>query len=103
MTDWQLGVDFGTSYTVAAVLEDGQVKVIDVESNGQSRIPSVVFLNTDGDVLVGTSAQHQAVFAPERFEPSPKRCIADGDVFLGDRFVPVADLIAAVLRKIYVE
>jgi actin-like ATPase involved in cell morphogenesis len=100
---WQLGIDFGTSYTVAAVLEDEQVKVLDIESNGQSRIPSVAFLNTDGDLLVGTSAQHQAVFAPERFEPSPKRVIALGDVFLGDRFVPVADLIAAVLRKVYAE
>ncbi len=103
MGDWQLGIDFGTSYTVAAVLEDAQVRVVDVESNGQSRIPSVVFLNTDGDLLVGTSAQHQAVFAPERFEPSPKRCIAAGEVFLGDRFVPVADLIAAVLRRIHTE
>lgn len=103
MAGWQLGIDFGTSYTVAAVLEDGQVKVVDVESNGQSRIPSVVFLNSDEDLLVGTNAQHQAVFAPERFEPSPKRCIADGEVFLGDRFVPVADLVSAVLRKVYAE
>jgi len=103
MGDWQLGIDFGTSYTVAAVLEDGHVKVIDVESNGQSRIPSVAFLNSDGDLLVGANALHQAVFAPDCFEPSPKRCIADGEVFLGEQFVPVADLISAVLRRVYAE
>jgi len=103
MPDWQLGIDLGTSYTVAAVLEESQVKVIDVESRGQSRIPSVVFYNTDGDILVGTAAQQQAVFAPDRFEPSPKRCIADGEVFLGDKFVPVAELMSAVLLKVYTE
>jgi Ethanolamine utilization protein EutJ (predicted chaperonin) len=37
---------------------------------------------------------------PARFEPFPKRRIDDGAVLLGDREVPVADLLAAVLRRV---
>jgi actin-like ATPase involved in cell morphogenesis len=103
MSAWQLGIDFGTSYTVAAVATEGNVTVVDVESNGRSRMPSSVFISQDGEVLVGTAAQHQAVFAPERYEPTPKRALGEGDLFLGDDLVPVTDLVAAVLRRVYTE
>jgi molecular chaperone DnaK len=103
MSVWQLGIDFGTSYTVAAVATEGTVTVVDVESNGRSRMPSSVFMSPDGEILVGTAAQHQAVFAPERYEPTPKRALGEGDVFLGDDLVPVTDLVAAVLRRVYTE
>jgi actin-like ATPase involved in cell morphogenesis len=103
MSVWQLGIDFGTSYTVAAVATEGSVTVVDVESNGRSRMPSSVFVGPDGEILVGTAAQHQAVFAPERYEPTPKRALGEGDLFLGDDLVPVTDLVAAVLRRVYTE
>jgi molecular chaperone DnaK (HSP70) len=38
MNPWELGIDFGTSYTVAAVAMDGNVATVDVESNGRSRL-----------------------------------------------------------------
>ena len=100
---WSLGIDFGTSYTVAATARDGAVATIDVESNGSNRIPSSVFVGADGEILVGTAAQHQAVFAPERYEPTPKRSLGEGELFLGDDLVPVADLAAAILRRVYTE
>jgi molecular chaperone DnaK len=100
---WELGIDFGTSYTVAAIAKDGNVTTVDVESNGRSRLPSCVFLSLDGQILVGTAAQHQAVFAPERYEPTPKRVLSEGDLFLGDRVVPVTELAAAVFKKVYRE
>jgi len=103
MTRWHLGIDFGTSYTVASAAVGDSVTVIDVESSGRARISSAVFLTPDGDILIGSAAEHQAVFAPERFEPTPKRSIGEGEVFLGDRLVPVADLVAAVLRRVYTE
>ncbi len=103
MSAWQLGIDFGTSYTVAAVARDGTATVVDLESNGSSRLPSSVFLTEDGEVAVGTAALHQAVFAPERFEPTPKRAIGEGEIFLGDRLVPVTELVAALLRRVYTE
>jgi actin-like ATPase involved in cell morphogenesis len=100
---WKLGIDFGTSYTVCAVATGSAVNAIDVESNGRDRIPSAVYLTQDGEILVGTAAQHQAPFGPERFEPTPKRLLGDGDVFLGDGLIPVTDLAAAVLKRVYTE
>jgi molecular chaperone DnaK len=100
---WQLGIDFGTSYTVAAVASSSGVAVLDIESNGQSRMPSSVFYTESGEILVGSAAQHQAAFAPERFEATPKRSIADGEIFLGDDFIGVTTLIAGVLRKVFTE
>lgn len=100
---WQLGIDFGTSYTVTAVAKDDAVSVVDVEVNGNMRLPSCVYLNEDGQILVGTKALAQAVFGPERFEPTPKRAIGEGEIFLGDRLIPVTELAAAVLRKVYTD
>jgi molecular chaperone DnaK len=102
-SDWHLGIDFGTSFTVVAASRDGTATVIDVESNGSSRMPSSVFFTQDEEFLVGTAALHQAVFNPERFEPTPKRAIGEGEIFLGDQLVPVVDLVAAVLRRVYSE
>jgi actin-like ATPase involved in cell morphogenesis len=103
MNGWQLGIDFGTSYTVAAVAKNGSVTVVDVESNGNMRLPSCVYLNEDDVILVGTKASAQAVFGPERFEPTPKRALGEGEIFLGERLVEVTELAAAVLRKVYTE
>jgi actin-like ATPase involved in cell morphogenesis len=100
---WHLGIDFGTSYTVAAIASDAGVSVLEIESNGQTRMPSSVFLTETGEILVGSAAQHQAVFAPERFEPTPKRCLTDGEIFLGDDLIPVVSLVSGVLRKVFTE
>jgi len=103
MSGWSLGIDFGTSYTVAASATDSGVQTVDVEGNGRDRLPSAVFLNGDGELLVGTAAQHQAKFAPERFEPTPKRSLGEGELFLGDRLVPVSELVSAVLARAFRE
>src|SRR5437773_2178415 len=66
-----LGVDFGTSNTVA------------------------VLRSSDG-----RDAIHSARLDPARFEPNPKRRIDDHSVLLGDRELPVVDLVAAVLIRI---
>ncbi len=102
-TPWYLGIDFGTSFTVVAASRDGAATVVDVESNGSSRMPSSVFFTQDEEFLVGTAALHQAVFSPERFEPTPKRAIGEGEIFLGDRLIAVVDLVSAVLRRVYAE
>lgn len=103
VTDWRLGIDFGTSYTVAAVWRGGSATLLDIESNGSTRIPSSVYLTEEGEILVGTAAVQQSVFGPERFEPTPKRAIGEGEIFLGDRLIPVTELVKAVLRKVYGE
>jgi actin-like ATPase involved in cell morphogenesis len=94
-----LGVDFGTSNTVAvARWPDGRARPILVD--GSPLLPSAVYAEPDGELIVGRDAVHSARLDPARFEPNPKRRIDDERVLLGDREVPVVDLIAAVLARV---
>jgi actin-like ATPase involved in cell morphogenesis len=94
-----LGVDFGTSNTVAvARWPDGRARPILVD--GSPLLPSAVYAEPDGTLSVGRDAIHSSRLDPARFEPNPKRRIDDGLVLLGDREMPVVDLIAAVLARV---
>ena len=94
-----LGVDFGTSNTVAvARWPDGRARPLLVD--GSPLLPSAVYAQPDGTLVVGRDAVHSARLDPARFEPNPKRRIDDGLVLLGDRELPVEDLIAAVLARV---
>lgn len=94
-----LGVDFGSSNTVAvARWPDGRARPILVD--GSPLLPSAVYAEPDGDLIAGRDAVHSARIDPARFEPNPKRRVDDGMVLLGEREVPVADLIAAVLARV---
>ena len=94
-----LGVDFGTSNTVAvARWPDGRARPILID--GSPLLPSAVYAEPDGPIVVGRDAVHSARIDPGRFEPNPKRRIDDGSVLLGDRDVPVVELVAAVLARV---
>jgi molecular chaperone DnaK len=94
-----LGVDFGTSNTVAvARWPDGRARPILVD--GSPLLPSAVYAEPDGTLIVGRDAVHSARLDPARFEPNPKRRIDDGLVLLGDRELPVVELMAAVLARV---
>jgi hypothetical protein len=100
MVPVELGIDLGTSNTVAFLRRDpGSGPVEPVLFDGAPLLPSAVFCNTDGALLVGRDALHSARTRPERFEGNPKRRIDDGSVLLGQD-VPVADLFAALLRRV---
>jgi molecular chaperone DnaK len=94
-----LGVDFGTSNTVAvARWPDGRARPILVD--GSPLLPSAVYAEPSGALAVGRDAVHSARLDPARFEPNPKRRIDDGLVLLGENEIPVVDLIAAVLARV---
>ncbi|MEU8663085.1 Hsp70 family protein, partial [Actinoplanes philippinensis] len=96
---YALGVDFGTSNTVAvARWPDGRARPILVD--GSPLLPSAVFADSDGNLLVGRDAVHSARLDPARFEPNPKRRVDDGLVLLGEREFETVDLIAAVLARV---
>lgn len=90
----QLGVDFGTSNTVAVL--DGRPVLFD----GAPVLPSGVCVDRSGGLLTGRDAVHAAGTTPEGYEPYPKRRIDDGVVLLGHAEVPVPRLVAAVLRRV---
>src|SRR2546423_10964282 len=94
-----LGVDLGTSNTVAMLRwPDGRARPLLVD--GSPLLPSAVYADRGGHLLVGRDAVHSARLDPGRYEPNPKRRIDDHSVLLGDRELPVVDLIAAVLTRI---
>jgi hypothetical protein len=93
-----LGIDFGTTHTVAALgTPDGRTQPLLFDSS--PLLSSAVFAET-GRLLVGQDAERNARLDPTRFEPNPKRRIDDGSILLGADEYPVPDVIAAVLRRV---
>ena len=68
-----LGIDLGTTYSVAAVLRGSRVEVVP-NAEGELRTPSVVAFTEDGGVLVGAAALRQAALNPRHTVYSVKRC-----------------------------
>jgi hypothetical protein len=97
-----LGIDFGTSTTVAVIAMPG-APPCPLLFDGSPLLPSAVCLDPGGRLLVGRDAVHTALSSPGAFEPHPKRCVDDGTVLLGGSEVPVGDMLAAVLRRVYDE
>ncbi|MFN0052016.1 MAG: molecular chaperone DnaK [Planctomycetales bacterium] len=77
-----VGIDLGTTNSVVAVMEGGEVKVI-ANLEGNRLTPSVVAFTDKGEILVGDPAKRQAVTNPRRTIYSIKR-------FMGRRHNEVA-------------
>ncbi|SHM38667.1 ABC transporter substrate-binding protein [Cryptosporangium aurantiacum] len=99
---YALGIDFGTSNTVA-VLRHPDGRVESLLFDGSPLLASAVFADPDGQLLTGRDALHSARTRPECLEPNPKRRIDDGKVLLGAHEIPVVDLLTAVLTRVVVE
>ena len=69
-----IGIDLGTTNSCIAVMDGGNVKVIE-NSEGGRTTPSMVAFTEDGERLVGQSAKRQAVTNPESTIFAVKRLI----------------------------
>lgn len=98
----RLGIDFGTSSTVA-VLAVPQREPRPLLFDGSPVLPSAVCLDPTGRVLVGRDAYHTAMSMPEAFEPYPKQRVDDESVLLGGTEVAVSRLFRAVLERVAAE
>jgi len=67
-----VGIDLGTTYSLAAYMRDGRPEVVRDET-GSALIPSVISFHKDGAVLVGTEARRRALVDPEHTVFSIKR------------------------------
>ncbi len=118
-----IGIDLGTTNSVAAVMEGGQAKIIPTAEGG-NLVPSVVAMTKNGERVVGVLAKRQAVTNPENTVFSIKRLIgrrpddkdteatkkmvpyqivAKGDsvaVKMGDRDYSPEEVSAMILQKI---
>lgn len=94
-----LSVDLGTSNTVAVLSAHGRPPQV-VEVDSSPSMPSSVFAEEGGHLVVGRDAQRRARLDPTRFEPNPKRRVDEQNLLLGDDVVPVNEALAAVLRRV---
>jgi molecular chaperone DnaK len=69
-----IGIDLGTTNSCVAVMEGGQVRIIE-NSEGARTTPSIVAYMDDGEVLVGAPAKRQAVTNPKNTLYAVKRLI----------------------------
>src|SRR5438876_5888937 len=67
-----IGIDLGTTNSVVAVMEGGDVTVV-ANQEGSRLTPSVVAFSPKGDVLVGDPAKRQAITNPKGTIYSIKR------------------------------
>ncbi len=78
-----IGIDLGTTNSVVAIMEKGEVKII-TNSEGGRTTPSVVGFTKDGDRLVGQVAKRQSITNPENTVYSIKR-------FMGRRYGEITE------------
>jgi molecular chaperone DnaK len=87
-----IGIDLGTTFSVVAVMEGGEPKVI-TNPEGSRLTPSVVAVGKNGERFVGQVAKRQAVTNPENTVFSIKR-------FMGRKFSEVQEEIKLVPYKV---
>lgn len=72
MTPSVIGIDLGTTFSLAAYMENGRPVVVRDES-GTALVPSVLSFHEDGTVLVGSAARARSLSDPEHTVYSVKR------------------------------
>ncbi len=100
---WTLAIDFGTTATVAAVQIDGDRPEI-LEIGGERRLPSIVFIDDDGSIVVGHAAAGLAISRPDRAIRAPKGRLGEQvPVVLAGEAHQAVDLVSAVLASVSAE
>jgi Fe-S protein assembly chaperone HscA len=67
-----VGIDLGTTFSLAAYMEDGKPVVVR-DANGVALVPSVLSFHEDGSVLVGSEARKRCLSDPDHTVYSVKR------------------------------
>lgn len=95
-----IGIDFGTTNSLAAWMDDGRPVVIP-NDRGERVTPSVVSFARSGEVLVGQAACNQALVEPERTVVGVKRLLGRAETVDvdGTRYKP-EEIAAHVFRKL---
>jgi actin-like ATPase involved in cell morphogenesis len=100
MAVYVLGVDLGTTFSAAAVGQEGQTQVFQLGTR-IAAIPSVVLLRDDGTVMVGEAAERRSVTEPANSAREFKRRLGDPTpIVLGGTPYGAESLTAHLLRDI---
>ena len=100
---YRLGVDLGTTFTAAATYDLGSGKPPSMLGLGNRalQIPSVLFLQEDGQFLIGEAAERKGSVDPARVVREFKRRMGDPVPLLvaGTPFSPQAECV----RRLFAE
>ena len=95
-----IGIDLGTTNSLAAVWKDGRCQLIP-NASGAYLTPSVVSVEEDGSILVGQAAKERLISHPDRTISRFKRHMGTRQVFtLGKKQFYPEELSALVLRRL---
>ena len=104
MTEKIIGIDLGTRNSAASVMQGGKPTIIPA-SEGMTvsgkAFPSVVAMGKDGHLIVGASAEKQAIVNPENTIREAKRKMGEDFIFkmAGKEYKP-QQISAFILQKI---
>lgn len=102
MSGLSVGIDLGTTNSLAAVYTDDGDIVLVKDQSGNVLIPSAVSLTDEGTVLVGRGAKSRLVIAPDRSVAAFKRAIGTNKPFqMGRKSFTAIDLSALVLQEVH--
>ena len=98
IVSYRLAVDLGTTFTAAAVVEDGPPTLLGL-GNRAMQVPSALYVELDGTILVGEAAERRESSDPGGLVPELKRRIGDPvRIFVSGQSFQAEDLAAEWLR-----
>lgn len=102
VSGYRLAIDYGTSYTSAAIVDGGRPEVLELTGAQSSRyLPSMVLVDQRGELHVGRRAVAKRGAVPaENVCVAPKRQVGPEGVTLGGRQLSATDLVAATISKV---
>ena len=96
-----LGIDFGTTKTLACRLDDQTQTPAEIRLGRLGPMPTSIHLEAGGCFLFGDDAEDNRVFAPSGYVPRVKRYLAwKTPVVLHGRAIPSVDLVSEFLRHV---
>ncbi len=95
-----VGIDLGTTNSAVAYIREGRPQVIPSEA-GERLLPSVVLLDTEGQVIVGQDARDGLVAMPDRAIAAVKRLMGNSEPLkLGPQSFLPEEISALILKEL---
>lgn len=100
-TAYDLGIDLGTTYVAAGILEQGRPEMITLGDRSPV-LPSVLYFRDNGEVLTGETASRRGLSDPSRVVREFKRRVGDTTpIVVGQTPYSVDVLMAKLLRVVH--
>lgn len=98
----KIGIDLGTTYSCVSWLNDNGALEVIKNSEGSNTTPSIVYFESDTNVVVGEQARAGALFSPENVIERVKSLMGDKDYTIdmfGQAYSP-SSISSLILRKL---